>query len=569
MLDRRRISSLIKGSLRWRFGLQLRLALGFIAILALATGAVSIFTGYAAQREVDGIQAGQDRARAQRIHRELARYYDHHRSWDGVQEIVERASLLSGREILVVDQQKRVVAYSRGAVADRHPERPERRHREHFGRAGDDFALITSGPNIVGAVSVHGWRRDADGGILPATAAGAGADDAAAIPLGQPPDGEPPLTQFAEAVNNSLTLSGLAAGAVGVLLVLALSRRTLGSVGRLTAAARALGQGDLTQRVAVKGQDEIAELGHAFNAMADALEDAQRQRRSLVSDVAHELRTPLANIQGHIEAMQDGLLQPDAATLDTLHRQALYLSRLVSDLRLLAETESSDLQLIRQPESLPDIVARVAASFRPRAEAGGVTLIAETAPNTNDSADADADTGASADADTDASADADTDTDASAGAGASADADAGGKLPRLNIDRVRIEQVVGNLIDNAIRHTPPGGQVSVSVSRHPPPDRNDNGSSSGKAACDRNGAGDQRAAIRVAVSDTGAGIPPAALPYVFDRLYRVDPSRDRATGGAGLGLTIAKQLVEAHGGTIWAESAPGAGSRFGFDLPAP
>ena len=128
---------------------------------------------------------------------------------------------------------------------------------------------------------------------------------------------------------------------------------------------------------------------------------------------------------------------------------------------------------------------------------------------------------------------------------------------------------MGNLIDNAIRHTPPGGQVSVSVSRHPPPDRNDDGSSSGKAAGDYNGAGDQRAAIRVAVSDTGAGIPPAALPYVFDRLYRVDPSRDRATGGAGLGLTIAKQLVEAHGGTIWAESAPGAGSRFGFDLPAP
>ena len=557
MLDRRRIRSLIKGSLRWRFGLQLRLALGFIAILALATGAVGVCTGYAAQREVDGIQAGQDRARAQRIHRELARYYDHHRSWDGVQEIVERASLLSGREILVVDQQKRVVAYSRGAVADRHPGRPERRHREHFGRAGDDFALITSGHNIVGAVSVHGWRRDADGGILPATAAGAGADDAAAIPLGQPPDGEPPLTQFAEAVNNSLTLSGLAAGAVGVLLVLALSRRTLGSVGRLTAAARALGQGDLTQRVAVKGQDEIAELGHAFNAMADALEDAQRQRRSLVSDVAHELRTPLANIQGHIEAMQDGLLQPDAATLDTLHRQALYLSRLVSDLRLLAETESSDLQLIRQPESLPDIVARVAASFRPRAEARAISLIAETAPNTDAGADASA--GASADAD----------TDASASTGASADADAGSKLPRLNIDRVRIEQVVGNLIDNAIRHTPPGGQVSVSVSRHPPPDRNDDGSSSGKAAGDYNGAGDQRAAIRVAVSDTGAGIPPAALPYVFDRLYRADPSRDRATGGAGLGLTIAKQLVEAHGGTIWAESAPGAGSRFGFDLPAP
>lgn len=532
MLDRPRISSLIKGSLRWRFGLQLRLALGFILILALATGAVSIFTGYAAQREVAGIQAGQDRARAQRIHRELARYYEHHGTWNGVQEIVERASLLSGREILVVDQQKRVVAYSRGAVADRRPERWERRHREHFGRAGDDFALITSGPAIVGAVSVHGWRRDADGAIIP-TAAGAGADDSLAIPLGAPPDGEPPLTQFAEAVNNSLTLSGLAAGAVGVLLVLALSRRTLGSVGRLTAAARALGQGDLTQRVAVKGQDEIAELGHAFNAMADALEDAQRQRRSLVSDVAHELRTPLANIQGHIEAMQDGLLQPDAATLDTLHRQALYLSRLVSDLRLLAETESSSLQLIRQPESLPDIVARVAASFRPRAEAGGVSLTSTT------------------------------------NAGGDNNGDSDGQLPPLNIDRVRIEQVVGNLIDNAIRHTPAGGQVSISVSPCPAPAPSGDGNSHSDGNGDSDGVGAPTAVagVRVTVSDTGAGIPPAALPYVFDRMYRVDPSRDRATGGAGLGLTIAKQLVAAHGGTMWAESTPGAGSRFGFDLP--
>ena len=504
--------------------MQLRLALGFIAILALATGAVGVCTGYAAQREVDGIQAGQDRARAQRIHRELARHYNHHGSWAGVQEIVERASLLSGREIVVLDAHKQVVGYSRGANADRHRGRWERRHWDHFGRAGDDFALIKSDQAIVGAVSVHGWRRDADDGIIGAGIGG----------IGEPPDGEPPLTQFAEAVNNSLTLSGLAAGAVGVLLVLALSRRTLGSVGRLTAAARALGQGDLTQRVAVKGRDEIAELGHAFNAMADALEDAQRQRRSLVSDVAHELRTPLANIQGHIEAMQDGLLQPDAATLDTLHRQALYLSRLVSDLRLLAETESSELQLIRQPESLPDIVARVAASFRPRAEADGVSLITAT----DDDGDNDNDGGANGDAD--------------------------GPLPRLNIDRVRIEQVVGNLIDNAIRHTPAGGRVSISISRHPAPD----GDGEGAGNSNRKGDGGAPAGLRVTVSDTGSGIPPDALPYVFDRLYRVDPSRDRSTGGAGLGLTIAKQLVAAHGGRVWAESAPGAGSRFGFDLPA-
>ena len=116
-------------------------------------------------------------------------------------------------------------------------------------------------------------------------------------------------------------------------------------------------------------------------------------------------------------------------------------------------------------------------------------------------------------------------------------------MPLLNLDRLRIEQAIGNLVDNAIRYTPPGGTVTVTAG--PPGD-----------------------GVRVVVTDTGPGIPNDALPHVFDRLYRVDPSRDRATGGAGLGLTIARRLVEAHGGTIWAESEEGVGSRFGFDLPA-
>ena len=135
---------------------------------------------------------------------------------------------------------------------------------------------------------------------------------------------------------------------------------------------------------------------------------------------------------------------------------------------------------------------------------------------------------------------------------------------------MRIEQVIGNLIDNAIRHTPAGGQVSISVSPCPAPAPSGDGNSHSDGNGDSDGVGAPTAVagVRVTVADTGAGIPPAALPYVFDRMYRVDPSRDRATGGAGLGLTIAKQLVAAHGGTMWAESTPAAGSRFGFDLPA-
>ena len=297
-------------------------------------------------------------------------------------------------------------------------------------------------------------------------------------------------------VRRTLTIVGLGAGAAGVLLVLLFSRRVLGSISNLISAARRLGNGDLSSRVPVRGNDEIAELGHAFNAMADALEDSERQRRAMVSDVAHELRTPLANIQGHIEAMQDGLMQPNTENLDTVHQQTLHLNHLISDLRLLAETEARELSLSMEPTLIGEIVNDAVGSFRPHADNASIRISMEIADG----------------------------------------------LPAVSVDPRRIRQVLGNLLDNAIRHTPPGGGVMVA-------------------------AGYYDGGVRVEVADTGSGIAPDALPHVFDRLYRADPSRDRATGGSGLGLTIARQLVEAHGGAIWAESELGTGSRFGFDMP--
>ncbi|MXZ91146.1 MAG: HAMP domain-containing protein [Chloroflexi bacterium] len=473
----------------FRFGIRLRLILGFAAVLALSMIAAAVCTGFAAHREVSHIQDEQDRVRAGRIHSALADYYDEAGDWDGLQDFVNRIGFQSEREIVVLDADGVVVADNR-PLRRRHDDRG---HRVLF-NAGiprgplpppQYFTPIMSDGSEVGAVAIAAGRRGGPVYIFPDSHSD------------EPHDEEPPLTQFTERVNRSLIVAGFVAGVVGIILVLLLSRRILGSIGGLTAAARRLGGGDLSSRVNVKGSDEIAELGHAFNNMADAVEDSERQRRSMVADVAHELRTPLSNIQGHIEAMQDGLLQPDAATLDTVHRQTLYLNRLVSDLSLLAQTEAQELRLQLEHESIVDIAARVVDSFRPRAEAQSVRL----------------------------------DTDLPDG------------LPLLNLDRLRIEQALGNLVDNAIRHTPPGGSVTIAVGPH----------------------GD---GVRVVVTDTGSGIPSDALPHVFDRLYRVDPSRERATGGAGLGLTIARRLVEAHGGIVWAESEERVGSRFGFDLPA-
>ncbi|MDO8749641.1 MAG: ATP-binding protein, partial [Dehalococcoidia bacterium] len=298
------------------------------------------------------------------------------------------------------------------------------------------------------------------------------------------------------AVQRSLLLTGLVAGAGGILLVSLVSRRILAPVRLLSSAARGLGQGDLTRRVPATGRDEVGQLAGTFNTMADSLQKAEHQRRNLVADVAHELRTPLSNIQGYLEAVKDGLLQPDSATIETIYQQVLHLSHLVEDLRLLALAEAGALHLNREPDSLEDVLQRSVAAVRPRAEARGIAVSLTVPP----------------------------------------------EFPIVEIDRTRIAQVIGNLLENAIQHTPESGEVRVVAEVIGP-------------------------TARVTVADTGEGIPPEDLPYVFERFYRVDASRSRATGGVGLGLTIARKLVEAHGGAIRAESTPGKGSRFIFELP--
>ena len=465
---------------RLRFGLRARLSLGFAVILILSMSAVAVFTGYVASREVEYVQQEQDRVRSNRVHIALSDYYASNGSWQGVDRFVSRIGFQTELAIVVRDGEGNIVGEIRQRFGRNH------RDRHYQPIPLEFFTPIISSGMEVGSVATARERR---GHFVPVS-----------LNPGVPPAGEqePSLTGFADAVQRTLTVVGLGAIAAGVLLVMLFSRRVLGSIGRLTAAARRLGGGDLSSRVSVRGNDEVAELGRAFNNMADALEGSERQRRSMVADVAHELRTPLANIQGHIEAMQDGLLPPDSENLDTIHQQTLNLNRLVDDLRLLAESESRDLRLTPEPVSLADLVNRVSDSFRPRTDAASIELTVSV----DDS------------------------------------------LPLVNVDRLRIEQVLTNLMDNAVDHTPLGGNIAMSAEN-------------------------LGEAVRVSVADTGPGIPEAALPRVFDRLYRADPSRQRETGGSGLGLAIARQLVEAHGGAIWAESVAGSGSRFGFDLPAP
>jgi signal transduction histidine kinase len=300
------------------------------------------------------------------------------------------------------------------------------------------------------------------------------------------------------------TLNRNLAIGVAVVAVLAagiafwLSRRVLGPVDSLTAAVGRMEEGDLSQRVHITSRDEIGHLGSAFNSMAESLERNETLRRTLTSDVAHELRTPLNNISGYLDAVADGVVQPDDAIIESLQEEAGLLVRLVNDLEQLSLADAGHQQLLRELVSLEEVVERAIQAVTPRAANKGVTLRGRFE----------------------------------------------GVLPQVEADPVRIGQVVRNLLENAVTHTPPGGAVTVVLE----PD-NDH--------------------VRLSVADTGGGIPPEHLPFIFERFYRADASRARATGGAGIGLAIVKQLTEAHGGEVSAENVPGAGARFNVTLPLP
>ncbi|MGC4880017.1 sensor histidine kinase [Micromonospora sp. DT43] len=241
----------------------------------------------------------------------------------------------------------------------------------------------------------------------------------------------------------------------------------------------------------VSTRDEIGRLARALNDSAERRERAETQRRTMVNDVAHELRTPLSNIRTWLEAAQDDLAPTDAQLLALLHEEALLLQHVIDDLGDLAAADAGTLRINPEPTDLRHVLAHVVDSHRGSAFAAGVRLELSAVGD-----------------------------------------------PVVRADQVRLRQVVGNLISNAIRHTPSGGSVTVGV----------NGTT-------------------ISVRDTGGGIAPADLPKIFDRFWRADESRSRVTGGSGLGLAIARHLTEAHGGTIDVESELGRGTLFTVRLP--
>ena len=287
--------------------------------------------------------------------------------------------------------------------------------------------------------------------------------------------------------------STIATALVALVLTFVLGGRILRPVSELTAAARRMREGELDVRVSTEGDDELARLGRAFNEMAARLAQTEKLKRQMVGDLAHELRSPVTNLRCALEAIQDGLATPDRARIDMLHSETLLLQRLIGDLQDLALADAGGLSLRREAVDIADAARRAAGSD-------------VDAPPVSISVSPDAST--------------------------------------VLADAARLEQMLRNLVNNARRHTPRAGRISIAVTR-------------------------KDADVLIAVADNGNGIAPDHLPYVFDRFYRADPSRDRATGGAGLGLAIVRRLAEAHGGSVTAASdGEGRGATFVVTLPS-
>ena len=291
----------------------------------------------------------------------------------------------------------------------------------------------------------------------------------------------------------ALAVSALAASLVGLYV----TRRVVRPLRALTRASRRIAGGRYSQRLDGRAPGEIGELAAAFNTMAEALERSEERRVQLIADLAHEFRTPLSNLRGYLEGLEDGVFRPDELAAPA-RRQVERLERLADDLSLLSRVETGQLELHPATVDAAALLEAAADAFRPRFEAKGVALDVRPGP--------------------------------------------GGLT--VWADEQRTGQVLGNLIANALRFTPQGGRVTLTAS-----------------AIAGGGA-------RFDVSDSGVGIPPDQLELVFNRFYRGDEARAQRDGsGSGIGLTLAKQLVERQGGEIGVGSRPGAGSNFWFTLP--
>jgi two-component system sensor histidine kinase BaeS len=303
--------------------------------------------------------------------------------------------------------------------------------------------------------------------------------------------------EFIQRTNSMFVYSAIGASIVALLLGIFLSRNLTRPIRELTEATHEVASGNLGLQVSVRSNDEMGELAASFNKMSADLARSSNARKQMTADIAHELRTPLSLILGHAEAVHDGVLPPSTENFEIIRDEAARLDHLVNDLRTLSLADAGELSISVQEVSPQKLLNDLQAAYAYNASQKEVQIQIDVAP----------------------------------------------EIPMLMIDPARMTQVLTNILDNALRHTPQGGQINLAARKV------DEG-------------------IELSIQDSGPGIKSEDANRIFERFYRTDSARHRDDGGSGLGLAIAKSIVEMHDGRIWAESQPGQGLKIVIRFPA-
>jgi signal transduction histidine kinase len=467
--------------------LRFRLMAAFLLVILVTIGTASFFVARNTWYEVKRFQEHNNELRTARIQSWMSFFFLSKGSWEGSQDFIDQLYAMDEIPITVTDSDSIVVAATDSDLV------------------GKVYKSTTQGTRLSFSVINRTPLNPPDIGEFQ-------------LPNGrQAPNSQPSvstneviygylyitypsttlMTVFVSStINRFLVWGAVLAIAIALIITFFFSQTISSPIRALTSSARKLGKGDFTQRVKVTSKDEMGELATTFNSMAANLERIETLRKNMVADVAHELRTPLSNVAGYLEAIRDEVVKPDKATIASLSEEVDLLTKLVEDLQELTLADAGELKLAKQPDDMIGLIQQSVKAVQVKAREKDLDVTAQL-------------------------------PDA---------------LPIINIDYYRISEVLRNLVANAIIHTPSGGKIVVSAQQ-------------------------EDSIIKVKVTDTGEGIPSEDLPNMFERFYRVNKSRTRADGGSGLGLTITKRIIEAHGGTIGVVSELGKGSTFTFTIP--
>lgn len=458
--------------------MRTKLILSFALVVLVSIVSFAFVMWQSAAREVNAFMFRGGMADETDLVTWLENYYSQNSSWDGVAELLPGDNRGRGRMGGMMGGsgensmgmggvgQRFQLADANGVIV----------YDSWDESTGDSISLLQRWS----AISLHSDGAAVGYLIPPAGSGGAGSEQSLLV----------------QRLNQAAVTAALIGGGLALLLALLLALRLNQPVQALTSAAEKLATGDLTPRVPVSGNDELALLGSTFNQMANSLQDAEASRRALTADIAHELRTPLAVQKAYLEALEDGIYPLTVSNLQPIVDQNQILNRLVDDLRTLAMVDAGQLELDFTPTRLAPLVSRTIERFQPQAETKNIHMAARI----------------------------------------------GDDIPEISADPGRIEQILGNLLSNALRHTPEEGAINVDLFT----------------------SGIQ---VLVRVQDSGPGIPEEALEHIFERFYRADRGRSRSDGGSGLGLAIAQQLARAHGGALSARNNPQGGAIFELSLP--